>query len=138
MQQLGMKILPYLRNHEKKLTNMPPINRNDNQNYNSELAEKVHKNAWTNLPELLRQIALANAQKQQQAGRKTTKMGFLYQGKDNNSGDFVPSVSLASDNIHEDFYHVVTNLSFNSGISIPIFFSIPFDIYISKSLQLQY
>ena len=97
-----MKILPYLRNHENQMIKLAGNNRNDN----SDLTEQIRKNAWTNLPELLRQIALANAQKQQQAGGGT-KIGYLQQV---NTGDFVPS-ALASDNMQEDFMNGPQNRS---------------------------
>lgn len=92
--------MPYLRNHGKHIhpNHSEAHNRNDNEKYNSEVAEKIRKNAWTNLPELLRQIALANAQKQQQ-GRGKAKNGYLRPVNENRR-DFVPSI-LESDDFQE-------------------------------------
>ena len=90
--------MPYLRNQAKHRISNYNGNRNVNERFSSELAEKIRKNAWTNLPELLRQIALANAQKQQQE-RGGSKIGYLQQVS---RRDFKPSI-LASTESENSF-----------------------------------
>ena len=90
--------MPYLRNQAKHRINHYNNRNNENEGFSSELAEKIRKNAWTNLPELLRQIALANAQKQQQE-RGGSKMGYMQAV---NRRDFRPS-TLASEESEDSF-----------------------------------
>ena len=90
--------MPYLRNHGKQQQiKNSQYDRNVKERNSSEIAEKIRKNAWTNLPELLRQIALANAQKQQQE-RGGAKMGYL-RPVNHGRRDFVPSVLASDDGI---------------------------------------
>ena len=94
VKQLQTKILPFLKNHGKQIVNHSSSHGKANEKYGSAIAENIRKNAWTNLPELLRQIALANAQKQQR-NRKGAKLGYMHP-VNSNRRDFVPSI-LASD-----------------------------------------
>ena len=87
-----------MRNQAKHRINHYNNKNGQNEKFSSDLAEKIQKNAWTNLPELLRQIALANAQKQQQE-RGGAKIGYL---QPVNRRDFRPSTLASDDNFDNE------------------------------------